>query len=67
MDYCNSVLETMPGDLEIVLSWGWEIECVEPGGDPLLGDNGTLDEFYTAGYADALEERIAIDASAVTP
>jgi hypothetical protein len=62
MDYCNSVVETMPGDLEVVLSWGWEVDCVESG-DPLLGEQG---ELYTYGYADELAKRIAIDASEVT-
>jgi len=62
MDYCNSVVETMPGDLEVVLSWGWEVDCVESG-DPLLGEQG---ELYTYGYADELAKRIALDASEVT-
>ena len=62
IDYCNSVIETMPGDLEIVLSWGWEIDCVESG-DPLLGEHG---ELFTYGYADELAKRIAIEASEVT-
>lgn len=66
MEECNAVVETMPGDLEIVLSWGWEIECVESGKDPDLGENGLLDGLYTAGYADSFEKRIAIDAPSVT-
>jgi hypothetical protein len=63
--YCNSLVETMPGDLEIVLSWGWEIECVAEGKDPMLGENGALEDLYTAGYADPSTKTIAIDAPSV--
>lgn len=59
---CNSVVATNPGDLKIVLSWGWEIDCVASG-DPLLGEHGDL---YTYGYADEFEKRIVIDAPEVT-
>jgi hypothetical protein len=66
VEKCNSVVEAMPGDLEIVLSWGWEIECVESGKDPDLGENGLLEGSYTVGYADSSSKRIAIDAPEVT-
>lgn len=66
VEECNSVVDTMPGDLEIVLSWGWEIECFESGKDPDLGENGLLEGSYTVGYADSYTKRIAIDAPEVT-
>jgi hypothetical protein len=66
VEKCNSVVETMPGDLEYVLSLGWEIECIEEGADPDLGDTGESDDLYTFGYADPQTQRIAIDASEVT-
>ena len=65
VEKCNALVETMPGDLEIVLSWGWEIECVAEGKDPDLGENGLLDGLYTAGYADPSTKTIAIDAPSV--
>jgi hypothetical protein len=66
VEKCNSVVETMPGDLAYVLTLGWEIKCIEGGADPDLGDNGLLDELYTVGYADPAEKMIAIDAPEVT-
>ena len=65
VEKCNTVVETMPGDLEFVLSLGWEIECVESGKDPMLGENGVLEILYTAGYADPSTKTIAIDAPEV--
>ena len=65
VEKCNTVVETMPGDLEFVLSLGWEIECVESGKDPMLGENGVLENLYTAGYADPSTKTIAIDAPEV--
>ena len=66
VDNCNAVVETMPGDLEIVLSWGWEIKCFEEGADPDLGESGKEDDLYTFGYADPQTKLIAIDAPEVT-
>jgi hypothetical protein len=67
VEKCNSVVETMPGDLAYVLTLGWEIKCIEEGADPELGDNGNLDDLYTFGYADPKTKTIAIDAPEVTP
>ena len=66
VEKCNSVVQTMPGDLEYVLTLGWEIECIEEGADPELGDNGKFDDLYTFGYADPKTKKIAIDAPEVT-
>ena len=66
VEKCNSVVETMPGDLEYVLTLGWEIVCIEEGADPDLGDKGTSDDLYTFGYADPQTKTIAIDAPEVT-
>jgi hypothetical protein len=65
IENCEAIVATMPGDLEIVLSWGWEVECVESGGDPSLGENGLLDDLYTVGYADYVTKKIALDAPEV--
>jgi hypothetical protein len=66
IEKCEAIVATMPGDLEIILSWGWEIECVPSGGDPDLGENGLLNDLFTAGYADFRTKRIAIHAVEVT-
>ena len=66
VEKCNSLVATKPGDVEYVLSLGWEIECIEEGADPDLGDNGNLDDLYTYGYADPQTKTIAIDAPEVT-
>jgi hypothetical protein len=66
VEKCNSVVETMPGDLAYVLTLGWEIKCIEEGADPELGDNSNLDDLYTFGYADPQTKTIAIDAPEVT-
>lgn len=62
IEYCNSVVATKPGDVEIVLSWGWEIVCVQSG-DPILFEHG--DE-YTLGYADPVYRQINIAAEEAT-
>jgi hypothetical protein len=58
IEYCNSVVATQPGDVEIVLTWGWKIVCVQSG-DPILFEHGDL---YTLGYADPVDKVIAIAA-----
>jgi hypothetical protein len=62
IEYCNDVVATQPGDVAIVLTWGWKIVCVQSG-DPILFEHG--DE-YTLGYADPVEKVIAIAAEAAT-
>ncbi len=62
IEYCNSVVATQPGDVAIVLTWGWEIVCVQSG-DPILFEQG--DE-YTLGYADPVDKVIAIAAQRAT-
>jgi len=62
IEYCNNVVATQPGDVAIVLTWGWNIVCVQSG-DPILFEHG--DE-YTLGYADPVTKVIAIAAEEVT-
>lgn len=62
IEYCNGVVATQPGDVAIVLTWGWKIVCVQSG-DPILFEHG--DE-YTLGYADPVEKVIAIAAEEAT-
>lgn len=62
IEYCNSVVATQPGDVEMVLSWGWKIVCVQSG-DPILFEHG--DE-YTLGYADPVSRQINIAAQEAT-
>ena len=62
IEFCSTLVAKQPGDVEIVLSWGWEIVCVQSG-DPILFEHG---DFYTLGYADPETKKIAIAAGDAT-